>query len=131
MALANSKSERIKELIKKLSADPKIKSAMAELKANSNAENAYYSKSFLDLMVYILKASGGFLGKRKAKVIIEVVEVTGFVISISLILKKNLFDRPEVRQYFNERWSGFKNQFDKLLIMSSKYVNQALKRQKD
>lgn len=97
-------SKEFLELLKKLSTDPKIKSAIESAKAEANSQSSYQATSVIDLIIHLLKYSSTFVGKKKAEKITEYTGYIGFLITISLLLKKNIFDRPEVREFFIKNW---------------------------
>jgi hypothetical protein len=85
-------------LLKKLSQDPALKAAMEQLRKSSAPGQA-------DLWQALLIASR-FANRRKTRAIADFIDIAMFLISLSLLIKQNVFDRPEVREFFAKSWKG-------------------------
>lgn len=89
-----------KRLVVRLSQDPKIKVAMEGIRENTGGQHPQ-----LGMLWQVLTISGRFVAKRRSRAVAEVIDVITFLVTLSLIVKQNVFDRPEVREYFKVTWS--------------------------
>lgn len=121
-------SKRLRELLVTLSKDPKVKNALSTLKAKSNGSNKV--NSFKELFIHLLRLSSKFLGKKKARFLEEWIDAAELLISLSLVLKENIFDRPEVRAFFEESWDGLKKQSMHFYLAATKFVAETLRKMK-
>lgn len=122
--MKNFKNKDFKALLKKLSADPTLKAAIDQAKADVNGGNAYQATSILNFVSYFLKYTTGFVGKKKAQKLSEYFDYLVFIISVGVLLKKNVFDNPEVRAFFERNWIGSKKQFGIIYEACAKFFTE-------
>lgn len=128
--MKNLKSKQIIQLLADLSKDKNIKLALDKVKSEYRNESQEQINSFKDLLVVIFRISTKFIGKKKARVLEETLDAVGILIQISLLIKTNVFDRPEVRLFFQNLWSGIKVNWSAIYSTASNYVDQQLNKRK-
>jgi hypothetical protein len=121
-------SKKFKALLSELSKDESVRKAISDLKSSANAENIYYAQSVWDLLKQILKLSAKFLNKQKLKRLTEIIDIVMFLVSLSLILKQNIFDRPEVKQFFKEKWASLQSYSTAVMKVASDSINSTIAR---
>lgn len=121
-------SKAFLDLLNKLSSDPKVKAAIDSAKSEAFKSSDYQATSILDLISYLMKYSGSFIGKKKAEKLTEYTGYLVFIITVSMILKKNLFDRPEVKEFFVKNWEGAKRNSSKFYNICQNYAAEAVDR---
>lgn len=129
--MKNLKSKKIVQLLADLSKDKNIKLALDKVKSEYRNESQEKINSFKDLLIVIFKISSKFIGKKKARVIEETLDAVGILIQISFIVKTNVFDRPEVREYFQNLWKGLKVNWNAIYSSSKNFVDSQLKTNKE
>ncbi len=85
--MAKMKSRAFKDLVKSLSADPKVKAAIDKARLDTSGDGTYVATSAMDLLIYLLKFSGAFVGKKKAEKLAEFLGYVSFFVTVSLIVK--------------------------------------------
>ncbi len=118
------KSTDFKNLLKKLSTDPRVKAAIDAAKEEATKSSEFQATSALGLIGYLFKYSASFLGRKRAGKLSELTGNLVFLITISMILKRNLFDRPEVKEFFEQNWTGAKKHFSQFYTTCQKFVSE-------
>lgn len=112
-----------KNLIKQLSTDPKVREAIQSLGRMSDKRG--FSSVPQGLGATLLLA-GKFAGKGRLRTIIHFVDAAVFLISLSLIIKQNVFDRPEVQEFLRRVYGGVSKTSTRHIQAVRKYVNSKL-----
>lgn len=95
-----------KKLLMKLAEDPKIASAIEAMDHGANNEKI---TSFRDTLQTFTDMTKSFVGSKRALKIAAYAEVMILAYRLGLVLKTNIFDRPEVKAYIDENLSGLKS----------------------
>lgn len=95
-----------KKLLMKLAEDPKIKSAIDMIDHGANNDKI---TSFRDTLQTFTDMTKSFVGSKRALKIAAYAEVMILAYRLGLVLKTNIFDRPEVKAYIDENLSGLKS----------------------
>ncbi len=91
-------------LLKKLARDPRLKRVIAKAeKESSGAERAKVEKA-TDLFLLALTIGSRFSKKKKARAMDELGDLVYLLVQASLLLKENIFDRPEVKEFFDRSY---------------------------
>jgi acid phosphatase family membrane protein YuiD len=90
-----------KHLIKQLGRDPRLKRVIA--KRQGLGKNAAKVESLTDIVLLILAIASRFATKKKARALDELMDIIFLLVQVSLRLKENIFDRPEVKEFFGQR----------------------------
>jgi hypothetical protein len=100
MKTQSKNAAAIRKLLRALSRDPQLRRLIAKArrgKAGAKVDNV------TDLYLLLLAIASRLSNKKKARALEEEIDVIYFLVQISLLLKENLFDRPEVRAFFGQR----------------------------
>jgi len=92
---------RLRKALKELSADPELRHVIARARRGSAKKRPGQIESLAGL--YLLAAAiVARLSKRKrARALDEHIDIVRFLVQLSLLLKENVLDRPEVRKMFS------------------------------
>jgi hypothetical protein len=113
------KTARFKELIKDLSQDPKFKAALEKVAEKSKA--GLHVKSLKEFLPLIGKLSTKFGGK-KTMAVTETITLFIVLFEVSVLIKQNVFDKPEVKQFFSENWGALQKRVAAMYLFVSNYV---------
>ena len=113
------KNNRFINLVKELSRDPRLKRAFSQAKRQIRRKGATKVESMTDFFLLSLAIGTKFISKRKARALDELIEVVYLLVQVSLLLKENIFDRPEVKEFFSQ-------QFKPILSISQGYIDRIL-----
>lgn len=105
---SNTRRTRFKKLLKKLAEDPKVRAALQTSQLKN--ENSRKVQNFKDLFRQVIGIGARVLGRKRARLIADWVDLVSVLVDLSLILKENVFDRPEVRSFFGQNWGRLKRQ---------------------
>lgn len=112
-----------RRLIVDLSQDPKVKIALETIREQTGGGAAKAGMAW-----QLLTVAGKFAGKKRARAIAEVVDVITLIVTLSLILKQNAFDRPEVRAFFERVWARTSKSTQKAYAQTSQRTLRAYAR---
>jgi hypothetical protein len=95
---------QFKSLLRELGRDPRLKPVIANAKrrkvSRGGAEVEHVTGIFLLLMAVVSR----FVKKKKARAIDELMDIIYMLVQVSLVLKENIFDRPEVKEFFSQSY---------------------------
>lgn len=91
--------KQFKDLLKELSREPRLKRVIA--KRRSRGKDGVEQAA--DFVLALLRIGSRFATKKKARALDELLDVIYLLLQVSLLLKENVFDRPEVRRFFRQR----------------------------
>jgi len=120
------KGQRFKELITELSQDQTIKEAMAKL--NEKSKIGQHVKQLKDFLPFAAKLAA-FGGKRTAGFAQHITLII-FLFEVSVLIKKNVFDRPEVQKFYRENWGLLQVKIQAMYVFCSNQVKQQLDKAK-
>ncbi len=96
------KSEpQFKELLKALNRDPRLKRALT--KQRSRAKDGGPIEEAANIVLALWRIASGFTTRKKARTIDELLDALYVLLQVSLLLKENVFDRPDVQRFFKQR----------------------------
>ncbi len=125
-----TKSKRIIKLLSDLSQDPKIKSAIEQLKNKYKPEVDNKMDSIMALAFLALKVGAKFVNRRRARIIEDTLEALGILVQVSFLIKSNIFDKPEVQLFFKDLWKGVQSNGLAVYAGSKAFVDQQLFKRK-
>lgn len=117
----NFKTEFTK-LLKKLSEDPKLREAISMIGKNSDKNFAALTQGIATTLLL----AGRFVGKARMRKVTNIIDAAVFLISLSLLIKQNVFDRPEVRAFFKRVWGDVSKTAAHLSQVARDYVEKRL-----
>jgi len=110
-------SPRFGKLVKDLSRDPRLKRAVAKATRKSRGEGARTVEDVTGMLVLMGRIASGFAGKKKARAIDEAMDAVSLLVQVSIVLKENIFDRPEVKRFFDESFRQIYRAAEELVAM--------------
>ncbi len=90
---------RLNSLLKELSRDPQLKQAIATARRRLARRHRSQLEKWVDMPLLLSAIASPFLKKKKARAFDERMEIVRFLAQVSLLVKENVFDRPEVREF--------------------------------
>jgi len=93
---------RFGKLVKDLSRDPRMKKAVAKATRQSRDPGIKKVEDVTGIAVLLMKIASSFAKKKKSRAIDEAMDMIYLLVQVSIVLKENIFDRPEVKKFFNE-----------------------------
>jgi hypothetical protein len=104
---------QFQDLLKVLGRDPRLKRVMARRqirgKGGANVEHV------TDVVLLLLAIASRFATKKKARALDELMDFIFLLVQVSLLLKENIFDRPEVKKFFSQS-------SNEIYLLAQKYV---------
>lgn len=95
-------ASRFGKLVKDLRRDPRVKKAVAKAVRQSRDPGIRKVEDVTGIAVLMMKIASSFAKKKKARAIEEAMDMIYLLVQVSIVLKENLFDRPEVKKFFSE-----------------------------
>ena len=125
-----TKSKKILKLLSELSQDPKIKTAIDQLKEKYKPNAEAKIDSLKDMAFLALKLGTKFVNRRRARVIEDTLEALGILVQISFLIKANIFDKPVVQVFFKDLWTGVQSNGMAVYGSGKAFVDQQLYKRK-
>jgi hypothetical protein len=97
------KGSQFKGLLKDLSRDPRLKVVIAKAKRKPRGKATAEVESAAGLFLLALSIASRFAKKKHARALDELGDLIYLLVQVSEMLKENIFDRPEVREFFSQR----------------------------
>lgn len=120
--MAKFKTKKFKDLLTELSQDPKFKAALTKVSEKSKiGQHVKSLKEFLPLIGKLSK----FGGKRTLAAT-EAITLIVVLFEVSILIKQNVFDKPEVRKFFHENWGLLQKKIAAIYAFCSNYVQAQL-----
>ncbi len=88
------------DLLKVLGRDPRVKRVMAKRQIRGNGGRKI--EGVTDIVLVLLAIASRFATKKKARALDELMDFIFLLVQVSLLLKENVFDRPEVKKFFSQ-----------------------------
>jgi hypothetical protein len=92
---------QFRNLLKGLGRDPRLKRVIAKAKRQTRGKDGAKVESVTDIALLLLAIASRFTTKKKARALDELMDMIYLLVQVSLLLKENIFDRPEVREFFS------------------------------
>ena len=94
------KDNQLSSLLKELRRDPRLKRIVNKARRQSLKKDAARLENTTDLFLLSLAIASRFVSKKTARALDEFMDIVYFLVQVSLLLKENVFDRPEVKEFF-------------------------------
>ncbi len=101
------------DLLKVLGRDPRVKRVMAKRQIRGNGGRKI--EGVTDIVLVLLAIASRFATKKKARALDELMDFIFLLVQVSLLLKENVFDRPEVKKFFSQSSK-------EIYLLAQKYV---------
>ena len=97
------KAPTFRTLAKELSRDPRLKKVMARAGRQPRGRDRAKVEQVTGLLSVMLTVASRFSKKKRARAIEDLRDAIDLLVQASLLLKENVFDRPEVKRFFKQR----------------------------
>ena len=111
------KGSQFKGLLKELGRDPRLKRIISKRRTRGKGEARVENMSGIVLLILAIAAR--FATKKKARALDELMDIIYLLVQVSLLLKENIFDRPEVQEFFSQSTK-------EIYLLGQKYVAMVL-----
>jgi len=95
-------SNKSRKLLKELSRDPHLKQVIAKARHQPRGKVEARVESVTGMFVLLSRIASRFAKKKRARAIDDLADTVHLLFQVSLLLKENIFDRPEVKNFFRE-----------------------------
>jgi hypothetical protein len=95
------KDSQFKDLLKELARDPRVKRVIAKLRSRGKRGGKIQPEA--GIVLALLGIASRFMTKKRARAFDELVDAIYLLVQVSLLLKENVFDRPEVQRFFRQK----------------------------
>jgi len=99
-----SKPIRFASLAKDLSRDPRLKQAVAKARRKRPGKTVRRVDDATGVVLLLLGIASRFSKKKRAQALDEAMDVIHLLVQVSIVLKENVFDRPEVKKFFSQSY---------------------------
>jgi len=90
-------------LLKELSRDPRLKLVITNAKRQKRRKGGVEVESLSSIVRLVLTIASRFMKKKKkARALDELMDIVYLLVQVSVLLKENIFDRPEVKEFFSQ-----------------------------
>jgi len=89
-------------LLKELSRDPRLKLVITNAKRQKRRKGGVEVESLSSIVRLVLTIASRFMKKKKARALDELMDIVYLLVQVSVVLKENVFDRPEVKEFFSQ-----------------------------
>ena len=113
------KAADFKNLLDDLGRDPRLKRVIAKARRQIKKKDGARAENWPDFLLLGLAILSRFASKKKSRAVHEFMDWVYLLVQVSLLLKENIFDRPEVKEFFSQ-------QSERLLSLAQKCVDLAL-----
>lgn len=113
------------KLLKELSRDPELKRAIAKAKRHPGGKEVKTVENVTSVFLLALDVASHFVKKKRARAIEEAKDTIYLLVQVSMLLKENVFDRPEVKEFFSQSFRqiySFAEEFVAMVLPKAKEV---------
>jgi len=93
---------QVRKLLKQLSRDPRVKRVIAKAKRRTRGKGRAKVETVTDTFLLLMAIASRFAKKKKARALDELMDIVYLLVQVSVLLKENIFDRPEVKEFFSQ-----------------------------
>jgi len=97
-----SKRTSFADIAKELSRDPQFKQAIAKARSKKRGKEVRRVDSATGIALLLLGIASRFSKRKKARAIEDAMDVIYLLVQVSIVLKENVFDRPQVKKFFSQ-----------------------------
>ena len=97
-----SKPTGFESLTKELSRDPRLKQAVAKARRKTPGKSVRRIDNATGIVLLLLGIASSFSKKKKARALDEAMDVIQLLVQVSIVLKENVLDRPQVKKFFSQ-----------------------------
>jgi len=96
-------TKKYRKLLKELSQDPQLKQVIAKVARRPRGKGGAKVETATSVFVLLSTIASRFSKKKRARTIEDMADLVQFLVQLSLLIKENIFDRPEVKKFFRQR----------------------------
>lgn len=104
-------------LVKELSRDPQLKRAVAGARHTARGTGVARVESATGIVLLLMGIASRLTKKKKARALDEAMDVIYLLVQVSIVLKENIFDRPEVKKFFSQGFRQIYSAAQELVAM--------------
>ena len=93
---------QFKNLLKELSRDPRLKLVIAKARRQNRGKGGAQVENVTGIFLLLAAIVSRFAKKKKARALDELMDIIYLLVQVSLLLKENIFDRPEVKKFLRQ-----------------------------
>ncbi|HYA16622.1 MAG TPA: hypothetical protein VEF06_04105 [Bryobacteraceae bacterium] len=93
--------ENFADLVADLSRDPEVRRAVARARRRKPGKEVARVENVAGIVMLLMGIASRFAKKKRARALEEAMDVIYLLIQVSIVLKENIFDRPEVKKFFS------------------------------
>jgi predicted house-cleaning noncanonical NTP pyrophosphatase (MazG superfamily) len=93
---------QFKNLLKELGRDPRLKQVIAKAKRQTRRKGEAKVENVTGVVLLLLAFASRFVTKKRARALDELMDVIYLLVQVSGFLKENIFERPEVKEFFGQ-----------------------------
>ena len=93
--------KQFKDILQKLAREPQVKEALT--KARRQMRRKGKAENLTGALLLALAVATRFVSRKKRRAVDDLMDSIFLLLEISLLLKENIFDRPEVKKFFRLR----------------------------
>ena len=97
-----SKPTKFANIAKELSRDPRLKQAIAKTRRKNRGEGVRRVENATGIILLLLGIASRFSKRTRARALDEAMDVISLLVQVSIVLKENIFDRPQVKKVFSQ-----------------------------
>jgi len=97
-----SKRTSFANVAKELSRDPRLKQAIAKARSKKRGKDVRRVDDATGVALLLLGIASRFSKRKRARAIDEAMDVIYLLVQVSIVLKENVFDRPQVKKFFSQ-----------------------------
>jgi hypothetical protein len=95
-------ASQFNNLLKDLGRDPRLKLVIAKARRQNRGKGGAEVEGVTGIFLLLMAIASRFAKKKKARALDEAMDVIHLLVQVSLLLKENVFDRPEVKEFFSQ-----------------------------
>lgn len=111
------------KILRELGRDRRVKRAIIKARREIRRNGKEKAGSFAGFFLLIMAIAFRVLRRKKARAIEELIDILFLLVQVSLLLKENVFDRPEVRAFFSQHYkqiSSISQEYVAMLLAKAK-----------
>ena len=97
-----SKRTSFANIAKELGRDPRLKQAITTARSKTRGKEIRRVDEATGIALSLLGIASRLSKRKKARALEEVMDVIYLLVQVSIVLKENVFDRPEVKKFFSQ-----------------------------
>jgi hypothetical protein len=97
-------ASQFENLLKGLGRDPRLKRVIVRAKRKPRGKGGAKVETVTDIFLLLMAIASRFAKKKKARALDELMDIIYLLVQVSLTLKENVFDRPEVKEFFSQSY---------------------------